>query len=151
MVIDYFVLTLDAAVLQEDRLLDSHEKTIGEDIFKTSIRNYTSGDVDLHPGRRDTDCRCVVIAYRHSAKAEQSALANFACFALNTSSRTPGLLSRPLALHMLLRRCGNPLLCKSCAALVSSKFRLNNPSRFSNGKTKSTSRQGSCEGQLEMY
>jgi hypothetical protein len=34
---DYFVLTLAAAVPLEDCLLDSHERTIGEDIFKINM------------------------------------------------------------------------------------------------------------------
>jgi hypothetical protein len=34
---DYFVLTLAAAVLLEDCLLDSRERTIGEDIFKINM------------------------------------------------------------------------------------------------------------------
>jgi hypothetical protein len=39
---DYFFLALAAVLLLEDCLLDSHERTIGEDIFKINMLNNTA-------------------------------------------------------------------------------------------------------------
>ena len=45
--LDIFVLTPAAAALLEERLRDSRERIIGEDIFKSSMLDDTNADMEL--------------------------------------------------------------------------------------------------------